>query len=198
LTPTTAGNEAVEDVSEEKESLRKRLRAERAAIAPAELRASSEACCRNAAPLLSRAKVVAFYAATRGEIDPAQLVAGVGRAVWPRVDGATMSFREGPLEPGRFDIPAPREHAPAVAPDEIDLVFVPGLAFDDRGHRLGYGRGYYDAALAAAPRAVRVGLCHAFQRVDRVPLRPGDEPVDYLVTPDGVVPTGARFSKETP
>jgi len=188
----------VEDVSEEKESLRKRLRAERAAIAPAELRAASEACCRHAAPLVSRANVVAFYAATRGEIDPAELASGVGRAVWPRIDGATLSFHEGPLEPGRFGIPAPRSDAPAAAPEQIDLVLVPGLAFDRSGHRLGYGRGYYDAALAAAPRALRVGLCHAFQLVDRLPVRAGDEPVDYLVTPDGVAPTGARFSKETP
>ena len=189
----------MEAVSEQKESLRKRLRAERSALGPAELRAASEACCRHAAPLLAQASVVAFYAATRGEIDATALAARVSRAVWPRVEGPrALAFREGPLEPGQFDIPAPAASAPAASPDQIDLVLVPGLAFDRAGHRLGYGRGYYDSALAAVPRALRVGLCHAFQLVDLLPVGPGDEPVDYIVTPDGVRPTGARLSKENP
>ena len=62
-------------------------------------------------------------------------------------------------------------------------IFVPGVAFSRDGHRLGFGRGYYDRALAAAPRALRIGLCHEFQLVDHWPPRIGDEPVDLVLTP---------------
>jgi 5-formyltetrahydrofolate cyclo-ligase len=171
-----------------KEELRKSLRQRRAALTADEVRAASEACCRHAAPLLQG--VVALYSAVRGEIDPSHL--HMDDAVFPRIEADGLTFREGPLEPGRHDIPAPtgRVRVP-------DVIVVPGVAFDRRGHRLGYGRGYYDRALAACPTARRVGLCHAFQLVEALPEEAHDEPVDYLVTPDGAQATHAR-PKEIP
>ena len=188
----------MDEVRQQRERLRQKLRAERSALGPAELRAAAEACCTHARPLLRGARVVALYAASRGEIDPSSLMGGGLRVVWPRVeDEQSLTFREGPLQPGRFDILAPAADAPAVDAAALDLVFVPGLAFDRAGNRLGYGRGYYDRALAASPRALRVGLCHSFQLVDSLPAHAADEPVDFIVTPDGAHPTGAR-GKETP
>jgi len=176
------------DVREQRDSLRQRLRAERSALLAADVRAASEACCAHVAPLVHG--VVALYAAIRGEIDPSHL--HINDAVWPRIEGDRMVFREGPLEPGRFDIPAPtgRERQP-------EVILVPGLAFDRRGHRLGYGRGYYDRALAACPEALRIGLCHSFQVVEALPEEAHDQPVDHLVTPDGALATRARL-KEIP
>ncbi len=192
----------MQHVREQRESLRQRLRAERSALGPAEVRAASDACCRHAAPLFANARVVALYSATGGEIDSAPLAATLATeasVVWPRVESEQkLSFCPGPLQPGRFEISAPPALATPVDPDQIDAFVVPGLAFDAAGNRLGYGRGYYDSALSAAPRALRVGLCHAFQLVDAVPPRDGDEPMDYIVTPDGARPTGARRLKETP
>jgi 5-formyltetrahydrofolate cyclo-ligase len=171
-----------------KKELRDIMRQRRQALTADEVRAASERCCAHAAPLVHG--VVALYAAVRGEIDPSLL--HINDAVWPRVEGEHIRFCEGPLQPGKFDIPEPtgRERRP-------DVVLVPGVAFDRRGHRLGYGRGYYDRALAASPGARRIGLCHSFQLVEALPEESHDEPVDYIVTPDGVRATNAR-PKETP
>jgi 5-formyltetrahydrofolate cyclo-ligase len=71
----------------------------------------------------------------------------------------------------------------AVDPSDVDLVVAPGLAFDREGHRLGYGGGHYDRYL---PRmtggALRIGVAFSLQMVERVPVEPGDERVDIVVT----------------
>ena len=103
------------------------------------------------------------------------------------------------MESGPFSqLQEPPAGSPRVAPERIDVMLVPGVAYDGEGHRLGQGRGYYDRFLAQAPRALRLGLCHDFQLVAAVPHRAGDEPVDYIVTPEGARKTGARALKETP
>jgi 5-formyltetrahydrofolate cyclo-ligase len=73
-----------------------------------------------------------------------------------------------------------------VDPSAVDLVVAPGLAFDREGHRLGYGGGHYDRFLARmGGEAPRVGVAFSLQIVERVPVEPGDEPVDVVVTDQG-------------
>jgi len=181
----------VEDAVEKRDLLRRRLRAERSALAPAEVRAASEACCAHGQPLVHG--TVALYSAVRGEIDPSLMK--VEHAVWPRTgDDGSLAFHQGPLSPGRWDIPEPAADAPRHEPD---VICVPGVAFDRAGHRLGYGRGYYDRALNACPGALRIGFSHSFQLVDGVDPRPHDEPVDWIVTPYGATATHTRAFKET-
>ena len=78
----------------------------------------------------------------------------------------------------------------------IDLMILPGLAFDRQGHRLGYGGGYYDEAagvLRAAGRGFLVGVAYDFQIVDHCPAGAGDVGVDCVVTEREVVRcAGAR------
>ncbi|MDO5690213.1 MAG: 5-formyltetrahydrofolate cyclo-ligase [Tissierellia bacterium] len=65
----------------------------------------------------------------------------------------------------------------------VDLVIVPGLAFDQEGYRLGYGAGYYDkffSDLTAKPS--KLGFCYAFQRTDSLPYDEYDVPVDRVIT----------------
>ncbi len=187
-----------------REKLRRMLRDQRAALAEPLVRAmSADVCAAVAAlPAFARATRVALYASVRGEIDPTELRAPLhARAadvVYPRVmstDPPLLAFcrvdRDEPLAAGRFGIPEPAA-ATAVDAATIDLILVPGVAFARDGHRLGFGHGYYDHALAAAPRALRVGLCHDFQLVDRLPPRAGDEPVDVILTPRERIITGAR------
>ena len=86
------------------------------------------------------------------------------------------------LKPGTFGIlePDPRQCV-RVDPIELDLVIVPGIAFDRHGHRVGYGGGYYDEFLAGV-KAVKIGLAYSFQMVDEIPTRADDERVDIIVT----------------
>lgn len=92
----------------------------------------------------------------------------------------TVALREGAfhiLEPAGATFPESRY-------DEIDLVLVPGMAFDRVGHRLGRGRGYYDRLLPRLSRARKLGICFPFQYMDCIPHESHDVPIDGLVVPD--------------
>ncbi len=64
---------------------------------------------------------------------------------------------------------------------QIDLIVVPGMAFDAEGHRLGRGKGYYDRFLPQAGNAYKLGVCFPFQFVDAVPVDPHDQRMDSVV-----------------
>ena len=113
------------------------------------------------------------------------------RLVVPRVEGGELAHHEigalSELRAGAFGLLEPASSAPVVDPAEIDLVVVPGVAFDRSGNRLGLGRGYYDRFLAGV-RAVKAALLYRMQLVEEVPAGEGDVPVDLLVTEDEVEP----------
>ena len=88
--------------------------------------------------------------------------------------------------PGPYGIREPAATLPVVAPRDLDVMLVPGVAFDPRGNRLGYGGGYYDRVLAARP-CLTIGIAWTFQVVDAVPMEPWDQPVDALLTESGWV-----------
>jgi 5-formyltetrahydrofolate cyclo-ligase len=71
-------------------------------------------------------------------------------------------------------------------PGAIDLVVVPGLAFDPDGNRLGYGKGFYDRFLdahrRASPQGRTIGICFDFQVVVEIPITPHDVPVSMVIT----------------
>jgi 5-formyltetrahydrofolate cyclo-ligase len=62
------------------------------------------------------------------------------------------------------------------------VVLVPGLAFDERGHRLGYGGGVYDRMLVKTPRAKHIGLFFAQQRLNKIPIETHDKPLHRIIT----------------
>ena len=78
----------------------------------------------------------------------------------------------------------PASTAEALTPT---FLLVPLLAFDRRGHRLGYGGGYYDRTLAALPGAVALGIAHAAQELDEVPAGPEDARLAAIATEAGLV-----------
>lgn len=88
------------------------------------------------------------------------------------------------LIPGTYGIKEPRKEL--VKPFEVsqlDLIFVPGLAFDQKGHRLGRGKGYYDRFLKTVPkRVMRYGLAFDFQVFDSIPVNATDISVDRVIT----------------
>ena len=87
------------------------------------------------------------------------------------------------LEPSGFGTMAPFESAPVIEPD---IVILPLLGFDAKGHRLGYGKGHYDRTIALMTRRPRlIGLAYAAQQLDLVPFGPHDMPLDGIVTETG-------------
>jgi 5-formyltetrahydrofolate cyclo-ligase len=152
--------------------------------------------------LFSRARTVALYAPMGSELDPLALVHGVvavgRRFAFPRIvqDERVLAFAEctaDELVAGALGTREPPALAPAVPLEELDLVIVPGVAFDLEGGRLGRGRGYYDATLRSLPSGTpRLGLAFEVQIVPRVPVEPHDEQVDGLVTEGRTVLAGRR------
>lgn len=65
--------------------------------------------------------------------------------------------------------------------ESIDLAVIPGMAFDDSGHRLGRGKGYYDRFLVNLPHCYKIGMCFDFQRVEHVPCESTDIAVDEVI-----------------
>ncbi len=142
------------------------------------------------------ATAVALYAAVRGELDTrpvaTALLARDVTLAYPRVvpGQRELVFHEvtdpATLVPCSFGIPEPAEDAPAIAPGDLDVIVIPGLAFDTSGGRLGWGRGYYDATLAPAPGPLHVGYAYDAQLVEIVPTSRGDVPMDCVITESGV------------
>ncbi|MEX2583173.1 MAG: 5-formyltetrahydrofolate cyclo-ligase [Gemmatimonadota bacterium] len=88
---------------------------------------------------------------------------------------------------GRYGIMEPDEQCPTTDVGDIDLAFIPGLAWDSSGHRLGRGAGYYDRMLAAPGwQAFRCGLFFSVQEMPSIPVDPWDVSLDAVVTEVGV------------
>jgi 5-formyltetrahydrofolate cyclo-ligase len=102
----------------------------------------------------------------------------------PAFDPAVGSYRMARLTPdlrkGKFGIPEPVNPVFA-AKDEMDLIIVPGVAFDCAGRRIGRGGGFYDRLLPQYD-AARTGLCFDFQCLETIPVEEHDIAMDLLVT----------------
>lgn len=90
------------------------------------------------------------------------------------------------LQEGAFGVPEPiPEFREWVSPDTLNLVLVPGVAFDEKGGRLGFGKGYYDRFLAKTP-ALRMGVAFSVQVISDVPTEAHDVPMHALLTENGI------------
>jgi 5-formyltetrahydrofolate cyclo-ligase len=160
-------------------------------------RRSSEAIWRKALRLTAfrRATTVCCYVALPYEVQTRRMIEEmlergkrvVVPVVRPRTKRLWLSEVREPdrdLAPGAFGVPEPVPSARRPVPArELDLVFVPGLAFDRRGHRLGHGHGYFDRFLARLPAATpTVGLAYRFQLLDRLPADLHDRTVQTVLT----------------
>lgn len=179
-----------------KSLIRQNMLQSRRALSAADVSVLSCRAQRNfiASDVFRRARVLALYSPVHQEIATERIAAAAieagKRICYPRVAGQTLVFGEvaspEALRPGRFSIPEPLPAAPRLD-GVIDVLLVPGLAFDVQGFRLGYGRGYYDRYLAdVAAGVLAVGLCYDFQVCAAVPQEPHDRRLDWLVTESSV------------
>src|SRR5690554_1452110 len=147
-------------------------------------------------PVLAAARIVGAYASITGEVATGDLLSGLlsegKRLVLPVIKKtATMEFREVKklkgMVTGVYGILEPRE-GDLYSSQCIDLFFVPGVAFDRRGGRLGRGKGYYDRYLKALrPGVLKVGLAFSEQLATEVPRNKEDVNMDLLVTEEEVI-----------
>ncbi len=146
-----------------------------------------------------RARRIAFYLASDGEIDPGRLLAlaqATGKACYLPVLHPLghnrlhfARYRHGQrLARNRYGIPEPRLHTRHGTPAwALDIVFLPLVGFDRRGHRLGMGGGFYDRTLAFkhhrhAPRPLLIGLAHSLQELGTIVAQPWDVALDAIAT----------------
>jgi 5-formyltetrahydrofolate cyclo-ligase len=182
----------------EKAALRRQAIARRDALPASERQQAAETVAKRQFPIpIAAGAIVAGFMPMKSEFNPLPLMrkladAGASLAL-PVVSGRgsplTMrAFRFGePLAAGVWGIREPLPSAPVVAPD---ILLVPLLAFDRRGHRIGYGAGYYDmtiAALRAEKVIVAVGLAFAGQEIPAVPSTPRDALLDLVLTEHEVI-----------
>jgi len=177
-----------------KSDLRSAALARRDALGADFRRDASLAAAAHAVPLLRRLRpgIVSGYWPIRSEADPRPLLGaarniGISIALPVLLDGETLDFRA--WQPGDALVPAgfgtlgPGAEAERAMPD---LVILPLAAFDRAMHRIGYGKGHYDRAIAALAAAgakpILLGLAFAAQEVEKVPFEPHDIPLDFIVT----------------
>jgi len=185
------------DSPKAKREIRARIIARREALSEALRRDWSAAITSRLLALegYRRARVVAAYASFRAEFDTSAFLADVlaagKRLALPRVAAnrelleycfVTDPVRD--LAPRTWGIPEPGAHCEQMADGSaVDFVLAPGLAFNRRGDRLGYGRGYFDRFIASLPgRPLVVAGAYSTQLVGKLPVEPHDRRVQVLVT----------------
>lgn len=190
--------EFMTEIFEAKAALRRTSRQRRREAASGGDSAAAEVCRRLLDSLFIPADAtLSGYWPLRDELDPRPILSALAsrgqRLCLPVVveSGAPLVFRgwrpDVSLEPADFGTQVPGADCPVLEPE---ILLVPLLAFDRRGHRLGYGGGFYDRTLASLRGrrpVLAVGLAFAAQEVDEVPVEPGDQPLDRIVTEREVV-----------
>jgi 5-formyltetrahydrofolate cyclo-ligase len=145
-------------------------------------------------PLYEKAKTVMFYMSYGSEVITDAMIAQAfddGKTVAvPAIDnpeaGTMIAVKISRLEDAFQYVYGIRQ--PEIMPEEsvpkedIDMVFVPGIAFDYKGYRTGYGKGYFDKWLKGIPIEKTVGIAYDCQITDRVPTGKNDLPVGAIIT----------------
>ena len=186
-------------IEDEKSRLRRNVHLVLSTIGPDQAERAAALIAEHVAatPEFISAKVVALYASTETEISTRpifDLARAAGKCcLFPRcIAGHLLEFAEvedlGELLPGRYGILEPGETRAGADLAQIDLVIVPGLAFDATGARLGRGAGYYDSTFASTQGSgpFLIGVAHSVQIFGAVPTAPHDRKLDAIATESGV------------
>jgi 5-formyltetrahydrofolate cyclo-ligase len=193
------------DIKQKKIALRKLITERRDRLADADLAALSRDVARNlfAFEPFQRARTVMFFVAFRSEVHTLPMIdraIDAGKVVVvpvslldeKRLLPCRIENTEQDLAAGSYGIlePPPERRVP-VLPELIDFVCLPGLGFDRRGNRLGYGGGYYDRFLESLrPDTTLAALAFSFQIVESVPAAAHDKPVPFVITDKEIIDCG--------
>lgn len=179
--------------------VRKRMIAQRKALSGEAVRESSEAIRRRLLALseVAEARVIHCYvSAKHNEVDTRRLISEAleegKRIVVPvtdlgqrRLDHSEIKCLD-ELERSVFGLLEPKKECRRlIGIGEVDLVIVPGLAFDPQGNRIGFGGGFYDRFLSEV-QAPKIALAYSFQVVEKIEAGPHDVRMDKVVTDERV------------
>jgi 5-formyltetrahydrofolate cyclo-ligase len=178
-----------------KTGLRQQIRVRLGGMTPTGRAAGSQEMCSRLRRqgILKSAGAILFFAPMPAEPDiwplfEEALLAGKIAAL-PRFSPQSQSYvacvvqdARTELQSGKLGIREPGVSCPEIALNRLDLVLVPGVAFDARGGRLGRGKGYYDRLLSAV-RGTKCGVAFDEQIVDAVPVGPKDVCLNCILTP---------------
>ena len=181
----------MQDRTMDKTEVRKMMRERKRAVPPEEkLRRSRVIQQRlEQTPQFAAAKVVLLYWSMSDEVQTHEMVEQWYRqktVLLPCVDGDDLRLRQytGPecmVSGEQFGIgePTGEEWTDLAA---VELIAVPGVAFDREGNRMGRGRGFYDRLLKSTPNATKIGLAYDFQMMDAIPTEPHDVKMNLVIT----------------
>lgn len=144
-----------------------------------------------ALPAFQQARVVLLYWSMADEVQTHNFVNKWYKdkvLLLPCVDGDDLLLRQytGPecmVEGEQFGIGEPDATVPVFTDlDSVEMIIVPGVAFDRQCNRMGRGRGFYDRLLKSTPRALKVGVAFDFQMLDEIPTETFDVKMDIVIT----------------
>lgn len=181
------------DIPPSKSQLRSALRQRRNSLSPSQQLTAAQSLTQTVRglPAWTAAERIAVYLAADGEIGTQsveELARAENKAVYLPVIGedSRLSFArweaDAPLLPNRFKIPEPPVGAARCSVAELDIVFLPLVAWDLQGGRLGMGGGFFDRTLSGVDGPLLVGLAHDCQRVEAVPRDAWDIDLDFIAT----------------
>ena len=135
---------------------------------------------------------ISLFWPIRSEVDTKPLMSLLQKAGFlialPRMEGSSLEFRlwDGtvPLVSGAFSLSEPSLDSPLSRPVTM---LIPLAAFDRSGHRIGYGKGFYDRAIAALNPRRKIGLAFSVQEIAAVPFEAHDEKLDGIITENGLI-----------
>lgn len=181
---------------EAKKAIRREIKARRAAHTDEQIHRMSMSVCEQLTTLeeYKNAAVVYAYVDCKHEVETRDII----RTAWkdgkkvavPKVLGERMQFFyitsfEKDLEDGYYGIREPREVNPA--DENVALLLMPGVAFDEARHRVGYGGGFYDRFLEEHPEMITVALAFEFQVQPEVPFEEFDIRPAKIVTEQRII-----------
>ena len=181
------------DTSSSKARWRSAMRQRRNALSSREQQAAAQALIHTVARLgaWAAARRIAVYLAADGEIDPQAVVRmardGGKQVFLPVIEesnclGFARWDSDTRLLPNRLRIGEPPAEAARCAVADLDIIFLPLVAWDRCGHRLGMGGGFYDRTLSGVSGPLLVGLAHSCQQMGSVPRDPWDINLDFIAT----------------
>ena len=183
---------------EQRNQLRKQMRAKRQALTLDEQHFAAQNIIPKSLELIEHysARHLAFYLPFNDEISPLPLIEklrSISKKIYLPVLHPFSSHQllflcfddKSDLSPNRFGILEPKLDIRKVLPiSELEMIFVPLVACDTQGNRLGMGGGFYDRTLSQAKHLISVGLAHRCQQVDQLPIESWDMPLNHIIIGD--------------